>query len=59
MEIENAVSQAKKELANRFDFEGSDAEITLEMKANKTEPSLRRKEKDGPGGSSRIGRKGF
>jgi cyclic-di-GMP-binding protein len=30
MEIENAVHQAKKELANRFDFKGSKAEITLE-----------------------------
>src|SRR6266850_6503687 len=30
MEIENAVNAAKKELANRFDFKGSKAEITLE-----------------------------
>lgn len=30
MEIENAVNQAKKELANRFDFKGSIAEILLE-----------------------------
>lgn len=30
MEIENAVNQAKKELANRFDFKGSTAEILLE-----------------------------
>jgi len=30
MEIENAVNQAKKELANRFDFQGSQAEIALE-----------------------------
>jgi cyclic-di-GMP-binding protein len=30
MEIENAVNQAKKELANRFDFKGSTAAITLE-----------------------------
>jgi hypothetical protein len=30
MEIENAVNQAKKELANRFDFKGSAAEIALE-----------------------------
>jgi cyclic-di-GMP-binding protein len=30
MEIENAVNMAKKELANRFDFKGSNAEITLE-----------------------------
>ena len=30
MEIENAVNQAKKELANRFDFKGSNAQIVLE-----------------------------
>ena len=30
MEIENAVNQAKKELANRFDFKGSKWEILLE-----------------------------
>jgi uncharacterized protein YajQ (UPF0234 family) len=30
MELENAVNQAKKELANRFDFKGSQAEIVLE-----------------------------
>ncbi len=30
MEIENAVNQAKKELVNRFDFKGSNAEILLE-----------------------------
>jgi uncharacterized protein YajQ (UPF0234 family) len=30
MEIENAVNQAKKELANRFDFKGIKAEIILE-----------------------------
>jgi len=30
MELENAVSQAKKELANRFDFKASKAEIILE-----------------------------
>jgi cyclic-di-GMP-binding protein len=30
MEIENAINQAKKELANRFDFKGSNAEIALE-----------------------------
>lgn len=30
MEIENAVNQAKKELAQRFDFKGTKAEITLE-----------------------------
>ena len=30
MEIENAVNQAKKELANRFDFKGSHWKIILE-----------------------------
>ena len=30
MEIDNAVNQARKELANRFDFKGSNAEIVLE-----------------------------
>lgn len=30
MEIENAVNQARKDLANRFDFKGSPAEIALE-----------------------------
>ena len=30
MELENAINQAKKELANRFDFKGSNAEIALE-----------------------------
>jgi|SRR3954470_6336538 uncharacterized protein YajQ (UPF0234 family) len=30
MEIENAVNIAKKELANRFDFKGTQAEIVLE-----------------------------
>ena len=30
MEIENAVNQSKKELANRFDFKGSKFEIVLE-----------------------------
>ena len=30
MEVENAVNQAKKELANRFDFKGSQAAIVLE-----------------------------
>ncbi len=33
MEIENAVNQARKELANRFDFKGSKAEIVLEKNA--------------------------
>jgi uncharacterized protein YajQ (UPF0234 family) len=30
MELDNAINQAKKELANRFDFKGSSAEIVLE-----------------------------
>lgn len=30
MELDNALNQAKKELANRFDFKGSSAEIVLE-----------------------------
>ena len=30
MEVENAVNLAKKELANRFDFKGSNAEIVLD-----------------------------
>lgn len=30
MEIDNAINQAKKELANRFDFKGSPAEILLD-----------------------------
>jgi uncharacterized protein YajQ (UPF0234 family) len=30
MEVENAVNMAKKELANRFDFKGTKAEIVLE-----------------------------
>jgi cyclic-di-GMP-binding protein len=30
MEVENAVNQAKKELASRFDFKGSKTEIVLE-----------------------------
>ena len=30
MELENAINQAKKELANRFDFKGSKAEILQE-----------------------------
>ena len=30
MELENAINQANKELANRFDFKGSKAEILLE-----------------------------
>lgn len=30
MEVENAVNQSKKELANRFDFKGSKADIVLE-----------------------------
>ncbi len=31
MELENAINQSKKELANRFDFKGSTAEIALEQ----------------------------
>jgi len=39
MEVQNAVNQAQKELANRFDFKGANAEIVLEkseikLKAN-------------------------
>jgi cyclic-di-GMP-binding protein len=30
MEVENAINQAKKELASRFDFKGSTAEIVLD-----------------------------
>ena len=30
MELDNAINQAKKELANRFDFKGGNAEIVLE-----------------------------
>src|SRR6266478_6061571 len=30
MELDNAINQAKNELANRFDFKGSNAEIVLE-----------------------------
>ncbi len=30
MELQNAINQAQKELANRFDFKGSKAEIILE-----------------------------
>ena len=30
MEVENAINQAKKELANRFDFKGANAEIVLD-----------------------------
>lgn len=30
MEIENAVNQANKELANRFDFKGANAQIVLD-----------------------------
>lgn len=33
MELENAVNQSKKELANRFDFKDSKAEILLEKDA--------------------------
>ena len=41
MEIENAVNQARKELANRFDFKGSKAEIVLD----KTEIKLSAEDK--------------
>jgi uncharacterized protein YajQ (UPF0234 family) len=40
MEIENAVNQAKKELANRFDFKGSQAEILLEKNEIKLPPRI-------------------
>jgi uncharacterized protein YajQ (UPF0234 family) len=33
-EVENAVNQAKKEIAQRFDFKGSIAAIELDQKAN-------------------------
>lgn len=32
-EVENAVNQAKKEIENRFDFRGSNAEITWDKKS--------------------------
>jgi uncharacterized protein YajQ (UPF0234 family) len=35
MEVKNAVNQASKELANRFDFKGSPAEINLDKNAIK------------------------
>ncbi len=42
MEIENAVNQAKKELATRFDFKGSKAEIVLEKtETTKTAKDIR------------------
>jgi uncharacterized protein YajQ (UPF0234 family) len=34
-EIDNAINQARKELATRFDFKGSTASIELEAKENK------------------------
>jgi uncharacterized protein YajQ (UPF0234 family) len=34
-EIDNAINQARKELATRFDFKGSTASIELESKENK------------------------
>ena len=34
-EIDNAINQARKELATRFDFKGSTATIELDAKANK------------------------
>src|SRR5687768_3349921 len=43
MEIENAVNQSKKELANRFDFKGSQADIVL--KKNETKLSAENKSK--------------
>lgn len=33
-EVENAVNQARKEIAQRFDFKGSNAAIDLDAKAN-------------------------
>jgi cyclic-di-GMP-binding protein len=33
-EVENAVNQARKEIAQRFDFKGSSAAIDLDQKAN-------------------------
>lgn len=37
MEVQNAVNQAQKELANRFDFKGANAEITLDKAEIKLE----------------------
>ena len=34
-ELDNAINQATKELATRFDFKGSDASIELDLKGNK------------------------
>ena len=34
-ELDNAINQARKELASRFDFKGSTATIDLDLKANK------------------------
>jgi len=34
-ELDNAINQANKELATRFDFKGSDASIELDLKGNK------------------------
>ena len=34
-ELDNAINQARKELATRFDFKGSTASIELDRKANK------------------------
>ena len=34
-ELDNAINQANKELATRFDFKGSDATIELDLKASK------------------------
>lgn len=35
MEVENAINQAQKEIATRFDFRGGKSEITLEKEAKK------------------------
>ena len=35
MEVENAINQAQKEIASRFDFKGGKSEITLEKEAKK------------------------
>ncbi len=39
MEIENAVNQAKKELANRFDFKGGKWEIGLKKPGSNRPPT--------------------
>lgn len=35
MEVENAINQAQKEIASRFDFKGGKSEISLEKEAKK------------------------